>query len=475
MRSGWRERRLSPSRHRFEVAFGGRARTRIVLLLSAVLALSTADAGMVGALARQLEAAFGISHAGLGLVAAVSSGFGAFIAMPVGVLADRVARVRLLVMSVGLWSVALVAGGAAQSYLWLLLSRVALGAGVAATGPLLASLIGDLIVAKDRAKVYGWIQTGEMIGAGVGLFAGGGIGFALSWRYAFWLLAVVGAGLGAAIFRWLPEPARGGSSRVPPGATAIPHSSPVTLRAGGAEAGRVSAGEAWRSLAGAFVLLMRVRTIVILVVASSIGYFFFAGLRTFAVVFVMERYRVGVGQLAGLGVMVGAGALAGAVLGGRQSDRWLARGYRNARIVVPAVAFAVSAVLFALGLLASTVPVAVPCFVAAAFMLGAANPPLDAARLDIVTPWLWGRAESIRTLLRLVGEAAAPVCFGLLADRLAGTVGTARGANLRDTFLLMLVPLLANGLVTLLARRTYTADKEAAEAATPIEGSPAHR
>nr|BFE59341.1 hypothetical protein GCM10020063_038670 [Dactylosporangium thailandense] len=43
--------------------------------------------------------------------------------------------------------------------------------------------------------------------------------------------------------------------------------------------------------------------------------------------------------------------------------------------------------------------------------------------------------------------AGAPVLFGLLTGSLAGVVGMAKAMNLRDTFLLMVVPLLANGLV----------------------------
>lgn len=58
-----------------------------------------------------------------------------------GALADQLIRVRLLVYTIALWSVALVVGGTATSYLWLLLSRLALGGAIAAAGPLLASLV----------------------------------------------------------------------------------------------------------------------------------------------------------------------------------------------------------------------------------------------------------------------------------------------------------------------------------------------
>jgi hypothetical protein len=74
---------------------------------------------------------------------------------------------------------------------------------------------------------------------------------------------------------------------------------------------------------------------------------------------------------------------------------------------------------------------------------------------------LWGRAESVRSVFRGGLEAAAPVTFGLVADRLFG--GRSDG-GLRDTFLLMLVPLLISGLILLLATRTYPRDVATADA-----------
>src|SRR5689334_12934528 len=130
---------------RLEALFGGPARTRVILLLAGVLAMGSADLGMVGALARELEDAFRINRTQLGLLATMSSGVGAVATIPMGALADRVVRVRLLIYTIVIWSVGLLVGGAAPSYLWLLLSRLALGGAVAAAGPLLASLTGDLI------------------------------------------------------------------------------------------------------------------------------------------------------------------------------------------------------------------------------------------------------------------------------------------------------------------------------------------
>ena len=50
--------------------------------------------------------------------------------------------------------------------------------------------------------------------------------------------------------------------------------------------------------------------------------------------------------------------------------------------------------------------------VAGAALLSAANPPLDAARLDIMPAGLWGRAESVRTFVRSLAQALAPLLFG---------------------------------------------------------------
>lgn len=463
---------------RLEALFGGPARTRVILLFAGVFAMGSADLGMLGALARELEGSFRISHTQLGLLATMSSGVGALATIPMGVLADQVIRVRLMIYTIVLWSTALLAGGAAQSYLWLLLSRLALGGAIAATGPLLASLTGDLIPTDERAKVYGWILSGEMIGAGIGLIIGGNIGAAVSWRYGFWLLGLLGLGLAVAVHRWLPEPARGGASRLPPGVHEIPLAAPVRMRGnplatphgtGGADVLR----QAWPSLGRAFAYILRIPTIRILILASSIGYFFFAGLRTFSVVFLQSWYGVNMRELTGFVVAVGAGALAGTVLGGRLADRLLHGRHPNARIVVPAVAYMGTALLFAPGLASASVAFALPFLIPGVAMLGAANPPLDAARLDIVTPWLWGRAESARTVLSLTAQALGPVCFGLVADALAGRGATSRTAGVRDTFLIMLVPLLANGLIMLSARHTYLTDKEAAHRAGATECAPA--
>jgi MFS family permease len=105
-----------------------------------------------------------------------------------------------------------------------------------------------------------------------------------------------------------------------------------------------------------------------------------------------------------------------------------------------------------------------PYVVLAAAALTAQNPPIDAARLDIMPPWLWGRAEGIRTLLRTLAQSLAPVLFGAVADYVFGG-GT---AGLKWTFVVMLLPLAASALYLYRARRLYPRDVATAAAATAV-------
>ena len=69
-------------------------------------------------------------------------------------------------------------------------------------------------------------------------------------------------------------------------------------------------------------------------------------------------------------------------------------------------------VLFIPGIIANHLTPALWFDMAGAALLSAANPPLDAARLDIMPAGLWGRAESTRTVVRSLAQALAPVLFG---------------------------------------------------------------
>lgn len=429
----------------------------------------------------------------------MSTGIGALATLPVGALTDRINRTNLLVGAIVAWSVAMAVSGTSTSYLMLLLTRLALGAIVATASPTVTSLIGDLFPAAERGRIYGFILSGELVGTGIGFLVSGDVAAVLSWRYSFWVLAVPGFVLAVAIWRMLPEPVRGGQSRLQVGDAEIrpahhvedrTPADPAAKDAGGGARSGEAEGEIQRevdeagvrphhtlvlhtdptdrSLWWAVRYVLSVRTNVYLIIASALGYFFFAGLRTFAVVFLRARFGLGQGVASSLLVLIGVGAVVGVLVAGPLSDRLLVRHHLTGRLLVGGIAFIVAGVLFLPGFLTTSLLLAAPLFFLAAAGVGGANPPLDAARLDLMHFRLWGRAESVRTVLRSSLEAVAPLLFGYVSSLFGGNGAgfgqpggvEQRGAvGLDHTFLIMLAPLVVAGTILLLwARRSYPRD-----------------
>src|SRR5205814_7268723 len=157
------------------------------------------------------------------------------------------------------------------------------------------------------------------------------------------------------------------------------------------------------------------------------------------------------------------GPVAGILLGGWLGDTMLRRGSVNSRIAVAAWGYLIAGtMLFPAFLMHDLLP-AVPFFIVGGAAMIAPNPSLDAARLDIVHPQLWGRAESYRTLLAALAEAGGPALFGWLSVHLAG----GGAAGLRLTILIAVPALVVNGVILLLALRTYPR-----EVASVLESNP---
>jgi MFS family permease len=471
---------------RLTIALGGEERTRVIVVLAAVLGLSGADAATVGASAVELRSGLHITNTDIGLLVAVSSLVGAVATLPFGVLADRVRRTRVLGATIVLWGGAMLWSATATSFTDLLWTRLFLGAVTASAGPMVASLVGDWFGSWERGRIYGFILAGEYLGAGVGFAVTGNIA-ALSWRAAFVILALPAFALALVVWR-LREPERGGkgvlahdSAPPPPEAMAQEAEPQATdaqrlarerglapdpeLVVGPTAARRMSLVHATR-------YVLRVRTNVVLIAASACGYYFLAGLQTFGLEFSREQYGIDQALASTLLLVIGAGALAGVLAGGALGDLLLKRGLLNARVWTPAVAAALTALLFVPAIFTRGAVTAVPYLVAAAFFLGAQNPPLDAARLDIMPPLLWGRAEAVRTLLRSLAMALAPLLFGAVSDHVFG----GGRSGLQWTFVVMILPLGASSWLLFKGLRTYPADvATAAASANDAPGYPQYR
>jgi hypothetical protein len=289
------------------------------------------------------------------------------------------------------------------------------------------------------------------------------------------VLGVIGFALAFVVWRRMPEPPRGAQ-----GSTSRSRKSQERHSGGRSERALAkdlrehdvhpdtsqvthddpTAWPLWRAVRH----ILSVRTYVALVIASSLGYFYFTGVRTFAIQFMRARFALGESAAIGVTVALGIGAIGGVLVAGRIGDALIGRNVITGRVLVGACAYLVAAIAFAPGLLVSSLLVAAPCFVVAAAGIGGANPAVDAARLDVMHAALWGRAEGVRATLRRAFEAAAPPLFAYAAILLGGK-GNMAGATASDVagldraLVAMLATLALAGLVLLFgATRTYARD-----------------
>lgn len=498
---------------RVTTTVGGPARLRVVLLLAGVLSLQSADIGTIGALAAQLEKALRVDNTELGLLTTAASLVGAVACLPIGVLADRTNRVRLLIWATGAWSVGMAASGLADGYVMLLLTRLALGAVIGVTGPVVASLTGDLFPARERARIYGMVLTGELLGTGVGLVISAELGAAAGWRAPFFVLAIPSIALAILLYRLLPEPARGGQSWLYPGAEEIKPAGAAAQEMSSTSVSPASATEVGLHTApfgtsevrrhareredihpnrelvlrkdpaqlspwAAARYILRIRSNLVLIAASVLGNFFLAGIQAFALLFVETHFDISQALGTFVLVVIGAGAIVGTLFGGRLADRLVGRKIADGRVLLAGLTFVGAAVVFLPGLAGNSLLVAVPFFIIAVVFVAAPSAPLAAARLDVVPSGLWGRAEAVRTFARNLLQGFAPLLFGYVSSMLGGPhanlgaglnivphqVQAAAGRGLEYTFMIMLVPLLAAGVLLLFTRRTYLVDVVTADA-----------
>lgn len=151
---------------------------------------------------------FGLHGAEVGLLITAFTLPGVFLTLPLGVVADRYGRKRVLVPALLLFGVAGGACALATSYAGLLVLRFLHGVGAAALASINVTLIGDLYSGRRRLTVMGYNATVLSIGTASYPALGGALAL-FGWRYPF-ALALLSLPLGVWVLLGLhnPEPVR---------------------------------------------------------------------------------------------------------------------------------------------------------------------------------------------------------------------------------------------------------------------------
>ena len=132
---------------------------------------------------------------------------------PIGYLADRLRRPRLLAMGFAVWSMATVATGLARSYEQIQLARALVGIGSATFEVVALTVLMDLFPRAVRARALAVFFLAEPLGAAAGLSVAGALARVATWQTAFLTVGAPGLVL-ALVSLFLPDPVRGSSEGV---------------------------------------------------------------------------------------------------------------------------------------------------------------------------------------------------------------------------------------------------------------------
>jgi MFS family permease len=192
----------------------------VLAILCFVYVLNFLDRQLLSILAKPIQDELGVTDGQLGLISGLYFAlFYCLISIPVGWLADRTNRVRVLSLACGLWSAATVACGLSTSYPQLVLARMTVGVGEAGGVPPSYAIITDYFPPGRRGTALGLFNLGPPIGQALGVAFGAALAAAYSWRMAFLVIGAVGVVTALVVFFGVREPERGGLDRsagIPP-------------------------------------------------------------------------------------------------------------------------------------------------------------------------------------------------------------------------------------------------------------------
>jgi predicted MFS family arabinose efflux permease len=182
----------------------------VLALLTAVYIFNIADRYVVSALIEPIKADLRLSDAAIGFLTGTALAiFYTGMGIPLGMVADRVDRRKLVALSIGVWSLMTAGCGVAANFTQLMLARIGVGIGEAGGTPASQSMIADIFPFSRRVMATSIFTLGAAAGSMLGSTAGGQIAEAFGWRSAFMVLGIPGIIVALLVRFTAYEPSRG--------------------------------------------------------------------------------------------------------------------------------------------------------------------------------------------------------------------------------------------------------------------------
>ncbi|HET9836935.1 MAG TPA: MFS transporter [Candidatus Angelobacter sp.] len=364
-------------------------------VLVAINVLNFYDRQVAGAVVEPVRKEFGLSDTQIGWLNTAFTLLYGVVSLPLGRLADRTSRKRLLAIGVTVWAALTASARWINSYSFLVFTRLGVGVGEATAAPTATSWIGDLYPAESRSKPLALFMLGVPVGGALSFFFTGPIAQRYGWR-AGMVVAALPALLLVPLLLMLHEPERGAAE-----------SRPVA-------AAKDAAGSMWQVLRIPTFWWIAVSGALVNFNLYAIGVFFPA---FFARIHHMNLARAGVMT----GIIYAIGGVCGGSISGWAGDR-IAHRSRSGRMKIAAIATLISVPLSYIGIHQGygALAIAMPLLTAAYGLLNMYYGLVYAAIQDIVAPALRGTSMALYFLVMyLLGASWGSLVIGGLSDRLA--------------------------------------------------------
>lgn len=146
----------------------------LALLLFAANSFSFVDRMVLTLLVEPIKADLGLSDTEVSLLHGLAFAlFYALAGLPLGWLADRSNRPRLIAAGATIWSAMTIATGLAKSFPAMFAARAGVAVGEATLSPSAISLLTDRFPATHAARAIGLFQSGIFVGSALALIMGG--------------------------------------------------------------------------------------------------------------------------------------------------------------------------------------------------------------------------------------------------------------------------------------------------------------
>jgi predicted MFS family arabinose efflux permease len=198
---GFEEKALRTER----LLFCGKAK---MIATSGALPVGAASGRHPAVVLEPIRKEFGLDDTALGILGASFTLIYAVAGVPLGYLADRFRRTRILAAGLTAWSLLTAASGLAWSFMSFFWIRLLVGVGEASCAPAANSLIGDLFPSEKRARALGIFMLGLPLGLLLAFSLVGALAQNYGWRVPFYLAAIPGLVV-AVMMLFAAEPVRG--------------------------------------------------------------------------------------------------------------------------------------------------------------------------------------------------------------------------------------------------------------------------